>query len=460
MPRSKNNRKRKNKVYRSPKPKNIFYQRQSNTYLRRMEEVGRKLFRVAGIDDSFLDRMTKQQLNAILSIQGEKPRIVIQKGARVPRAYLRYIRSELYHAFDVTYLHDNAEVGLSIADVLTYGLAFLGGLTVYSKRRGIVFGSEVQAVEAALVLIHQSKLFEVILRDQVTRIITFPLMSISQVQFRLYGCAGGFDQESDFLGLTITINSAVPECISFEHFGKYRKAYQFCLGPIMLPDMQPAVIQYRDIFPLCSDEDNRNLSIYIQQHAILRLKERLKILPPTERTMLLYSSLMLSPKIVKGPDEQPLFVAHINKGELYGYFSFVTQGGKLFILSFLPITSALTPEGKRLQKLLRLSKKDIVYLGMDSLDFLFRIDLDQIPILKDALIQSGIYQAKDFLLKWLVPYSSDSEKQPPPVDEKQTAFVKKYFEEHPVINPEASYIPNDDDDNDDEHSATLPPTAP
>jgi hypothetical protein len=449
MPRSRNNRKRKNKVYHSSRPKNIFYSRQSHAYLQHIEEVGRKILRMAGVDDSFLDRMTKQQKNAILSVQCEKPRIIIQKGARVPQAYLRYVHSELYRMFDRVYLNDNAEVGLTLTDTASYGIAFIAGLTVYSKRTGIVFGNEVKDVKAALDKLQEVDMFNVWLKQQVIHYITLPLMSISQVQFRLYGFTGGFEENS--MGLTIALTSAVPECITFKHFDKRRKAYQFCLGPMLTEEVQPAEVQYRDIFPLCSDEDNRTLLIYIQQHAILRLKERLKILPPTERTMLLYSSFMMSPKIVRGPDDQPLFVAHINKGEVYGYFSFVIQGDKLFILSFLPVTSALTPEGKRLRKLLRLSKKDIVYLGMDSLNFLFRIDLDQIPILKDALIQSGIYQAKDFLHKWLVPYSSTGEKKEPEVDEKQTAFMKKYFEEHPVINPEAPYIPDDDDD-DDEHS--------
>jgi hypothetical protein len=435
MPRSKNNRKQKNKVYRPIKPPNPFNQRPSNTYLRHMEAVGRKLLRLAGVDTSFLDRMTKQQLHALLNVPCEKPRVIIKKGEHVPHAYLRYIRSGLYAALETTYMYDNADIGLTLADMLSYGFAFISGLHIYPHHRHIVLG-EIEAVNAAFDTVGQINLYQLV-GNQVTNLLTTPLMHLSQVQFRLYGFLGNIDvQPSGLIGMTIALTSVVPECISFKHFGMRRKAYRFCMGPIQMPEVYPAEIQYSAIFPLCGEENDRKLSVYIQQHAILRVKERLRILSPTERTILLYNSLMMSPKIIKGPDDQPLFVAHINEGEVYGYFTFVIQDDKLFVLTFLPITSALTPEGKRLQKMLHLSKRDITYLGMDTLGFIFDIDFDQIPLLKEALIASGIYKARDYF------------KGPPPhslrVIDKQTAFVKKYLEEHPANNPDEPEPPDDE----------------
>ncbi|MDR0694098.1 MAG: hypothetical protein LBF81_02205 [Prevotellaceae bacterium] len=434
MPRSKNNRKRAKKSYRPAQPQNYFKQKPSQAHLRRMEEVGRKLLRIVGVDDAFLDRMTKQQLHAILSYPCEKPHVVIKKGERVPRSFLRYVRSTLFASLERHCLHNDAGVDLSVADALNYGFAFHNGMVQYPGWKHIVLG-EVDAVRAALKAIEDAGIFLRRMQDQVTSLIRMPLMNISQVQFRLYGYLGSYEvRPSGAVGLTISLTSAVPECIAFKHFNIWRKAYQFCIGPIQLTEMLPAKIRYRDIFHTCRDEDDRELFVYIQQHAIIRLKERLRILPPTERMMLLYSSLMLSPNIVPGPDDQPLFVAHIDnnenaKKEIFGYFSFVIQGDKLFILTFLPITSALTPEGKRLQKRLHLSTKDITYLGMDALNFLFDIDFEQIPLLKEALIQSGIYAAKEHLQRWL--------QCPDTANEKQTAFVKKYFEEHPANSPEA-----------------------
>jgi hypothetical protein len=403
-----------------------------------MEEVGRKLLRLIDVDDSFLDRLTKQQLFLILNNASDAPRISIQKGARVPQAFLRHIRSMLHAAFEENYVHDNKEIGLSLADVISYGLAFRTGLRVYPQWSHVVLGDEVQTIQNAHEALIRSGIFESGLQDQVRSLITFSLLAISQVQFRLYGYVGGYDLlPSGSIVLTITLTSSVPECISFQHFGKRRKAYQFCMGALDMHEMLPATINYRDIVPLCDEQDDRKLSIYIQQHAILRLKERLRFVHPTERMMLLYSSLMLTQQVVRGPDDQPLFVAHINKGEVYGYFSFVTQKDKLFVLTFLPVTSALTPEGKKLQKILHLSTKDITYLGMDCLDFLFHIDLDQIPILKNALIEAGIYRMKAIYNRY---FSANI--QP---DEKKTAFVKKYLEDHPLNAAEEPAPANDDD---------------
>ena len=230
----------------------------------------------------------------------------------------------------------------------------------------------------------------------------------------------------------------------FKHSGTSRKAYRFCTPALPTTELIFAKIDYNVIFPLCREEDNRELSIYIQQHAILRIKERLSIMPPTERIKLLYSSLLLNIKIVRGPDDQPLFAAHTCRKEVYGYFTFVIQGDKLFITTFLPLTSVLTPEGKRLKKALRLSTRDIIYLKMDTLNFLFDFDLEQIPLLKEALIKSGIYKVREELNQarhWNIG------PPPPPLlpDEKQTAFAKKYIEEHPANSPESPELPDDDD---------------
>jgi hypothetical protein len=413
----------------------------SPAHLQRMREVGRKLLRIAGADDSFLDRLTKQQMHAILGMRIEHPYITVQKGASVPRAYVRYIHSSLFAKLGSTYLDNSAGVELSLADAITYGLAFYTGLMIYPVRTFITLG-EVEAAQAALDALVASSIFEERLRDQVTQLIIPLLLTISQVQFRLYGVTGGYTrQPSGFTGLTLALHSAVPECITFKHFDRRRKAYRFCMGAINTDKILPAYIRHRDIFPTCSDAEDREYAIYVQQHAILRLKERLHIFTPTQRTLLLYNSLMLSPKIVRGPDEQPLFVAHINAGEVFGYFSFVTQGDKLFVLTFLPITSALTPEGKRLRRMLHLSQKDITYLGMDLLNFLFDIDFDQIPLLKDALVKSGIYQVKEHILTWLVC--------PEKTKDKQTAFIKKYLEEHPANGPD-ELLPDDDEPGDNE----------
>ena len=443
MPKSKNNRKRKNKIYRPAQP-SVASLRPSQTHLRHMKEVGCKLLLLAGVDPSFLDRMTKRQLKTILSLPIEKPRVGIEPGAWVPRAYVRFIHTVLYYELEHNYLKDDAEIGLTLADAVTYGISFYYGLKAYHKVENIVH-SEMDMVEAAVKKLDETGLLDTTVRTQVALLLAFPLMTISQVQFRLYGFIGTYKQWSTGVALIVSLHSFISERVTFKHSGLPRKAYRFCTPALPTSELIFAEIEYSAIFPLCREEDNRKLSIYIQQHAILRLKERLSIIPPTERIRLLYSSLLMDKRIVRGPNDQPLFAAHICKKEIYGYFSFVIQGDKLFILTFLPLTSVLTPEGKRLKKALHLSTRDITSLKMAALNFLFDFDLEQIPLLKEALIRSGIYQVREGLDKtrhWNIG------PPPPPLlpDEKQTAFAKKYIEEHPADSPDTPELPDDDDD--------------
>jgi len=43
------------------------------------------------------------------------------------------------------------------------------------------------------------------------------------------------------------------------------------------------------------------------------------------------------------------------------------------------------PEGKVVFKLLKLSKDETIYLGMDKMNFLFKVDFEQIPVFKASV---------------------------------------------------------------------------
>ena len=84
-----------------------------------------------------------------------------------------------------------------------------------------------------------------------------------------------------------------------------------------------------------------------------------------------------------------------------------------------------TPEGKELQKLLSLSKEEIIYLGMDKLSFFTRVDFEQIPALKQALIDSNIWPVKVELDSI---YVEDADENDSTIDVSKTMFVKNYFD--------------------------------
>ena len=70
---------------------------------------------------------------------------------------------------------------------------------------------------------------------------------------------------------------------------------------------------------------------------------------------------------------------------------FTVIGQKLLILSFLPITSPTTPEGKILSETLKLNKELLSFYGMDKLSFFHNTDFDAIPILKEAIVNAEMW---------------------------------------------------------------------
>jgi hypothetical protein len=74
--------------------------------------------------------------------------------------------------------------------------------------------------------------------------------------------------------------------------------------------------------------------------------------------------------------------------------------------------------------MLPLANEDMAYLNMDKVSFLVKIDFDRIPRLKNMLIESGIWKAKEALDSTTI----EATKNFSGIDENKTMFVKKYFD--------------------------------
>jgi hypothetical protein len=114
---------------------------------------------------------------------------------------------------------------------------------------------------------------------------------------------------------------------------------------------------------------------------------------------------------------------------LFGYYPFIIQGKKLFVLSFLPIISPDTPKGMFLAKRLNLQKEDMSYLGMDKLGFFFTVNFAQIPVLNEALHDAELGPLLNYASEDLLPFERDA---------KKTLRVKHFFE-NAQISPEDGF---------------------
>ncbi|MDM8159970.1 hypothetical protein QUH73_09100 [Labilibaculum sp. K2S] len=134
--------------------------------------------------------------------------------------------------------------------------------------------------------------------------------------------------------------------------------------------------------------DKKDLPLCIQNHAYHRLLERLKPLSDIDIVFQLSFTLQNSLKIeiYKGNILIPYF--HI--GQKCGYFLGVINKDRLIIKTFLFLTHHYTPEGEKLEKALGLSKEEITYWNIGSLQNFIYSDLGTNHEMRNVFEDVGI----------------------------------------------------------------------
>jgi hypothetical protein len=129
------------------------------------------------------------------------------------------------------------------------------------------------------------------------------------------------------------------------------------------------------------------LKVYIQPHALERVKERLGNFAYGLESTLILTGLI--EKITSRTSNGGFLFAIRYLSLKMGYIKADMVGDMLIIRTFLFLTNNGTPEGKKLEELLGVQKEDKQYLGIDKLDTFIHSDIDQNPELKDIFIEAG-----------------------------------------------------------------------
>jgi hypothetical protein len=114
--------------------------------------------------------------------------------------------------------------------------------------------------------------------------------------------------------------------------------------------------------------------VYIQQHAVDRIMKRAYFTFPGDVTAFVYKTFYYNRKIISTGKNQYLIECFYDDMKI-GYFSAVYVDGILVIRTFLLITHSGTPEGKKLEQLTGLQKKDTAYLAINDLRSLANSDI-------------------------------------------------------------------------------------
>ena len=390
--------------------------------------IAKKVLRHFELDPALLEVYTKKQKEKLFRVFFEPPIVKPDKERTVPRQYVRVIHAKLYQ-FMKNNFYGKPENQLTHMDFAVYGLSFLLNLSNMYKRDNLFLPGTPQGDAAKL--IHETCNFQHVIHhgfNDALSEVWYLTKGFSKVNFRLYG----FKYEHDAihfpcrcctgLKMTIRLTAQDSESKKFKYNNIERRAFRLVFIGAGNYLASKVTIARKDVFPSAKEEER--LNIYIQSHVLHRFKERLDAFSPENRNLLIQDSLINFPQLVSR-DKQKMFRCFINDEYPIGYFTFFIQDNDLVINTFLPIASENTLEGKKLHQLLPLSKEEIVYLGMDKVSFFLNVDFEQIPVLKQALIDSGIWQIKVELDDLFGTGETDVEY---PIDANKTKFVKDFFD--------------------------------
>jgi hypothetical protein len=140
-------------------------------------------------------------------------------------------------------------------------------------------------------------------------------------------------------------------------------------------------------FGIDNAHSHKPVYVYIQAHAIHRLKERLDVLTISHIQFYLYVALV-ELKIAKAANGQSLIEFRYNDKK-FGYLAFDLVGNMIVIKTFLFLTMDGTPEGEILRQMLGIEAVDKKYLEIDRLSTFVLTDIKDHPEVFEKFEQAG-----------------------------------------------------------------------
>jgi hypothetical protein len=405
--------KQKSSVKKSP---DIRKRLQNKDFMDKSYFAVKKLLHVYGLDPNIFDQFSKKQRNLLLLCEIQAPKFRVAEGCRIPQQLITLLNSSTYHFLKNNYYGDESN-GLTYLELATFGISFYYQIIAIHDSANYFPPEQMEIVDIIAKEFLKIPVFRLL--DTAGEYIGKYSQMISKINFRIYGFNWEIfnSEDEEFVQSIVTIYSDECESILFSYENKSHKAFRIKNGRVSAEPSRGARIDEWFISGKKTDEI-KYLDIYIQSHALQQIKERMDIFPAHQRNFYAMDTLLSEQEVVFGANKCPMFECYY-EDVLFGYYPFIVQGDKLFVLSFQPVISPDTPKGLLLAKRLNLQKEDMKYLGMDKLSFFFTVDFSQIPLLRKALVKVGLGPLLDYASEDLLPFERDA---------KKTLRVKKFFE--------------------------------
>jgi hypothetical protein len=407
---------------RKKQPQQVRRDTMSKTAIDHTYVVIRKILKAYGYDPDLLSSLSKQQRRLLCYLKAEPLRVKVEEGHRVPGRLVDFV-SETTHRFMRNNYFGDRSIGLTFLELATYGMSF--ATVVMSARDLSIFRpDQLEIFDRLAETFTDNRVNEDL--SPISTHIRKTVMMISKVNFRIYGHNWKIETlyNRDSIRSTVLLSSEEPKSIRFSYNEKERTAFRVRAGRNISTPAHDATIDRWFIF---HKEENPYvyLDIYIQSHALQRAKERIDIFPAHQKNYYVMEPLLYMHRVSYTPTGRPMLECYTKNKDGHvvrlGYFPFVIQDRKLIVLTFLPLVSAEAWEGHFIRKQLGLHMEDTKFLEMDKLSFYLTVDFEQIPVLKQVLVQTGIWN--------LVRYAADNPDMHFKLDQKRTQMVKKFFDQ-------------------------------
>ncbi|MDD4994218.1 MAG: hypothetical protein PHR83_18510 [Paludibacter sp.] len=378
----------------------------SKHYFNEYVRVAHQLMLMAGLDPREFDLLTKRTKQELMMIKQTPYNIVAEKGSKVPRAYIKFF-NHLMGIYEKTTYYGDPKFNVTYLDYVTYGLCFVFAVRNHDSNDDILSDDQHERLETIREALQKymddnEKDHYLVRTNELMRVLS---MYVSMPNYRYYTSIekGEMDYLKCRVQNRIRVSSFEPEKRYFKVKGEKHSSYQLwhhkVISDINDPNPEkteiPAVLMEEDDFntalkKIREMETIVKLPVYVQNHALHRIRQRLDCVDNLYVNTVFGLSFML-PKFITATNGQRMIRAIDMSGKPVGYFPFLKQDGAILLLSFLPLSSPITPEGSVLYKELGIKIDDSKYIGLDKLSFYIKTDFEVLPKLKQALQKADMW---------------------------------------------------------------------
>ena len=400
----------------------------TKTYFDDFVKTAHKFMLLIGLQPADFDTLSKRTKQALM-LKHTPYRVRAEKDHCVPHAYLKFFNSFMSRIEKTTFYGDPI-FKITFLEYVTLGLPLIFSIRNFRKNEAIIGEDQAELLDRIRIAIakymsdHEEQHHAV--RTGVIMKCVF--IYVAKPNYRYYSAKEGSvrDYLRGRIENVVTVSTIEPERKKFVIDGKTHTAYRVGYYNVYLKELTIAPEMAEIQLKLLVRENSKpskqlmnqikrdtRLPVFIQNHALNRAAERMDCKDNMYINLILAFSFH-TPIVVTATNGQRLIGAFDITGKVIGYFPFNKQDGAVLILSFLPLSSPITPEGSVLQKELGIQLEDSKYIGLDKFSFYTKTDFDTLPKLKQALKKAGMWHLTE-----LKPIN--------PMERKEDHILKNFF---------------------------------